>query len=155
MTAPEPPAPAPAPEPPTPRPTTPALEIETVVAAPPAEVFRYFVEPERHVRWQGLRAELDPRPGGRYWVELEQATAEGVYLIVEPPHRVSFSWGFVGHPSLPPGTSTVEVTLEPDGDGTRLRLRHNGLPDERVRGAHDEGWHDHLGVLAKVVGQPG
>jgi uncharacterized protein YndB with AHSA1/START domain len=122
------------------------------LAAPPAEVFRYFVEPDLHVRWQGRRAELDPRPGGRYRVEMDRATAEGAFLVVEPPHRVEFSWGFVGDPDLPPGTSTVEVTLEPDGPGTRLRLRHRGLPSDAQRDAHLVGWRDYLGALVRVAG---
>jgi hypothetical protein len=32
---------------------------------------------------------------------------------------------------VPPGSTTVEITLTPDGDGTILRLRHLGLPNEK------------------------
>jgi len=53
--------------------------------------------------------------------------------------------------ALPPGSSTVEVTLEPDGEATIVRLRHRGLPDEPSAGLHEKGWHHYLGRL-KVAG---
>ena len=57
---------------------------------------------------------------------------------VEPPHRLAFRW----HPyAIEPGrdysnepTTLVEFMLEPDGDGTRLRVVESGfdaLPDSR------------------------
>jgi uncharacterized protein YndB with AHSA1/START domain len=76
------------------------------------------------VRWKGLRATMDPRPGGVYRVHIsERDVAAGEYVVVQPFERVIFTWGWEGGP-LPPGTSTVEVTLAPDGDGTLLRLEH-------------------------------
>ena len=43
--------------------------------------------------------------------------------------------------------SGVEVTLEPDGEGTLVRLRHLDLPEE-TRQNHGEGWDLYLGRLA-------
>ena len=34
-----------------------------------------------------------------------------------------------GNEGVPPGSTIVELTLEADGDGTVLSLRHTGLPD--------------------------
>ena len=42
-----------------------------------------------------------------------------------------FTWGWVGNEYLPPGSTTVEVTLITDGDATVVRLVHKGLPTER------------------------
>jgi Activator of Hsp90 ATPase homolog 1-like protein len=48
----------------------------------------------------------------------------------------------------------VEVTLEPDGEGTRLILLHHGLP-ERTREPHRDGWAHYLARLAHAAaGQP-
>jgi uncharacterized protein YndB with AHSA1/START domain len=132
--------------------SAPEIVVDVRLAAPPADVFRYFTEPERYVLWQGVSAELDPRPGGIFRVQMEAGVVEGEYLLVEPPHRVRFSWGWRDHPRVPPGSSTVEIVLEADGDGTRLRLRHGGLPDAAARDLHTAGWHKHLGQLAGIVG---
>jgi len=49
------------------------------------------------------------------------------------------------------------VTLEPDGSGTLVRLRHRDLPSEEAAQGHGEGWTHYLGRLAIVVtgGDPG
>ncbi len=46
-----------------------------------------------------------------------------------------------------PGSTTVEITLEPDGDKTRFRLRHHGLPEDAV-GDHTHGWTHYQDRLA-------
>ena len=56
-----------------------------------------------------------------------------------------------------PGTSTVEVTLEPDGETTILRLRHSGLPSEPTCRFHLFGWDataERL-IVAAEGGDPG
>lgn len=134
------------------------VELETRIAAPPESVFAYFVDPERYGRWKGLGAELDPRPGGVYRVAMPgQSTVTGRYLEVEAPRRVVFTWGWEGHPEVPPGSSTVEVTLVPDGDGTIVRLRHHGLPSAGMRSLHAGGWARYLDRLrvAGAGGDPG
>ena len=51
--------------------------------------------------------------------------------------KVVFTWG--GVEGLKPGETTVEFVLEPDGDGTLVRLRHYGLPGPTVE-SHRRGW---------------
>ncbi len=88
-----------------------------------------------------MRAQLDPRPGGIYRVTMDAANiARGEYVELDPPHRVVFTWGWEGNAAIPPGTTTVEVTLRPDGDGTIVALRHTGLPGASAAATHDEGW---------------
>jgi hypothetical protein len=48
---------------------------------------------------------------------------------------------------VPPGTTTVEISLEADGDGTLLRLRHSGLPTDASSVLHTEGWEMYLDRL--------
>ncbi|HEU4449524.1 MAG TPA: SRPBCC domain-containing protein [Gaiellaceae bacterium] len=131
-----------------------AVEREVRIAARPETVFDFLVDPEKQILWMGRRAELDPRPGGTYLVEInDQATARGEYVEVVPPSRVLFTFGWEGQQAgegehgVPPGSSRVEVTLEPDGDGTLVRLRHFGLP-EQAREMHGQGWELYLGRLA-------
>jgi uncharacterized protein YndB with AHSA1/START domain len=117
------------------------IEIEVRVAARPETVFTFFTDPQRYVRWQGARADLDPQPGGRYRVEMDDGSVViGEYVEIEPPRRLVFTWGWEGNQEVPPGSSTVEVTLEPDGDATLVHLRHSGLPTDDWRHVHSDGW---------------
>lgn len=128
---------------------------ELVLAAPRAAVFAMFVEPAQLVRWIGISAELEPRPGGRFRFEVSPGQfCEGSYLEVDPPARLCFSWGWTAPAmGLPPGSSVVEVELtELDGDepGTRLWLRHRGLPAQG-REMHSDGWTHFLAQLSAVA----
>jgi len=73
------------------------------------------------------------------WMDAE-TVATGEYVTVEAPERVVFTWGWEGSDEIPPGSTTVELTLRADGDHTLLTLRHAGLPDERAAIMHREGW---------------
>jgi uncharacterized protein YndB with AHSA1/START domain len=87
----------------------------------------------------------------------EDSAVAGTYLVVEPPTRVVFTWGWEENEELPPGASTVEITLAEDGDGTLVRLRHSGLPDAASSDLHRAGWihfADRLSVAA-AGGDPG
>jgi uncharacterized protein YndB with AHSA1/START domain len=132
-----------------------ALEVTARVDAPPETVFSYFTDPEKYRRWMGREAELDPRPGGLYRVKVSDLGAvSGRYVEVDPPRRVIFTWGWEGNDEVPPGSSTVEVTLEADGDATIVRLRHTGLPGDESRALHGQGWTHYLSRLS-VAGAGG
>ena len=130
-----------------------AVVVERRVAAPPDIVFAYFTDPERYRLWQGVEAELDPRPGGLFRVTISEAgpVARGEFLEVDPPSRLVFTWGWEGVDSLLPGESTVEVVLRADGDGTLLRLLHSGLPTEEACQLHSYGWGVGLDNLVVVA----
>ena len=121
------------------------------IKAPPEVVFPYFTDPALIVQWIGDRAELDPRPDGVFSLGMGEVMASGVYLTVEPPYRVVFSWGVVGNDTLPPGGSTVEVVLTPDGDDTMVVLTHRGVPSTQID-IHRSGWEHQLGRLRIATG---
>ena len=129
-----------------------AVAREQVVVAPPGEVFRWFVDPGLLARWIGIRAVLEPRPGGSFRFELVDGEwCSGHYLEVVPGRRVVFTWGWdSGAIPVPPGSSTVEVDLEPHPDGTLVRLVHRDLAPE-VRPLHADGWSRFLPRLAEAV----
>ena len=129
-----------------------ALEYDLHIAATPDTVWRFWTEPDHLTRWMGRIATLEPRPGGTFRLDYGQGdVASGQVLDAEPPHRLVFTWGWEDPAdAIQPGSSTVEVTLEPDGDGTRLRLRHSGL-DDASRPGHDEGWQYFLGRLTEAL----
>ncbi|HEY2206794.1 MAG TPA: SRPBCC domain-containing protein [Pseudonocardia sp.] len=130
------------------------LDIE----APPETVFGFFVDPATVTRWLALEADLDPRPGGVCHQVHEGAPPErvshhmqGEFLVVEPSSRVVFTWGFTdADAGVPPGGSTVDVTLTPDGTRTRLVLVHRHLPPSAVAD-HSAGWTTLLERLRTVA----
>jgi len=125
-------------------------EIE--VALPQDEVFEFFTDPRRLVRWIGLASSLSPVPHGRFRFEVQPGQfCEGTYVDVKPPAFVSFTWGWTDPAwNLPPGSSLVSVQLTATDGGTRVRLMHDQLPGE-LRAIHDEGWATFLARLSAAA----
>jgi uncharacterized protein YndB with AHSA1/START domain len=132
------------------------VERELYIAARPEIVFAFLTEPEKLVRWLGMRASIQAQPGGAFHIHInERDLVGGEYLEVTPYSRVVFTWGWEGS-SLPLGSTTVEITLTPEARGTRLRLRHLGIPVEQ-RDFQAAGWDHSLArlVIAAEGGDPG
>jgi uncharacterized protein YndB with AHSA1/START domain len=128
------------------------LVREIVIDATPETIWPLLVDPARHVEWMGTEAEIDPRPGGVYRVLARGAhQAAGEYVEVVPEEKVVFTFGWEGdeHP-IPPGSTTVEISLHPEGGKTRVRLVHRGLPDDAIAD-HTGGWTTYLDRLAVVA----
>jgi uncharacterized protein YndB with AHSA1/START domain len=126
--------------------------MERRIAATPAEVFTYLTDAAKYTRWKGTEAELEPRPGGLYRVRMgPDAVALGEYVELDPPTKVVFTWGWEGSDEVPPGSTTVEITLTQDGDGTILHLRHTGFPTDADASLHREGWEMYVGRLEIVA----
>ena len=128
------------------------LVREIMIAATPETIWPFLTEPERHVEWLGTVADIDPRPGGGYRVLVGgQHQSAGEYLEVVPLEKVVFTFGWEqgGHP-IPPGSTTIEISLHPEDDKTLVRLVHRGLPDDAVSD-HGTVWAHYLGRLAIVA----
>ena len=134
------------------------LEVTTTIAAPPEVVWSYLTDPARHALWMGTGVTLSPTPGGVYLVHMSEGIeARGEFVELDPPHRLVFTWGWQDHPVVPPGSTTVEVTLQATDDGTLVRLTHRGLPDPESVDHHRQGWESYLSRLAIAAtgGDPG
>jgi uncharacterized protein (TIGR03086 family) len=128
----------------------PTMTVEHSVVVPlgPDETFAMLTEPARLRCWQALTARVDLRAGGEYrWTIVPGRSAAGAFSEVEPGKRLVFTWGWEGDESLPPGASTVTITLEPVDGGTLVRLVHDGLTSEQAEG-HLEGWKHYWDRLA-------
>ncbi|MEP6623516.1 MAG: SRPBCC domain-containing protein [Acidimicrobiia bacterium] len=125
------------------------LECTFAIRAQPETVWTFWTDPVRLCEWWGLEAEAVPEPGGRFRVVMDQedAVMSGEYLELDPPRRLVFTFGWEHPPPsgpLLPGSTRVEVELIPDGDGTRLVLRHFGLP-ATATAEHRAGWNHFVG----------
>ncbi len=121
-------------------------EIE--IDASPELVFQFFTDAELLERRHGVHAETEPRPGGRFMLNITgQTVTRGIFLELDPGRRLVFTWCF----EQPPPPTTVEVTFTPVGRGTRVRLRHFGFATAKSRDNHQRGWGHYLPRLAMAA----
>ena len=130
---------------------------ELEIRAPRARVWEALTEPEQLLHWfPTKRAEIDLRAGGAGVLEWDDAKAEVVVDVVEPPGRFVFRWRPEG---LGRPFTTVSFTLEEleDGASTRVRLVESGfasLPDQietQSQMGNDEGWAHELQELKEYL----
>jgi uncharacterized protein YndB with AHSA1/START domain len=125
------------------------LELTIEIAARRETVFSFLTDPELFKEWMGAASQMSggdratfsvPYPNG------DQALGEVVEVLA--PERVVYSWGYKDSKNgLAPNSTRVEIQLTAIDTGTRLSLRHFGIPSEEVRQAHLQGWRYYFGLL--------
>jgi uncharacterized protein YndB with AHSA1/START domain len=128
--------------------------IRLRVEAPAEVVFDCFCDPRALLAWMGEYAELEPRPGGIFALDVGSLRVRGRYEVVDRPRRLVFTWGLADSELFPPGASAVEVTLAPDDGATELTLIHRGLPAHETP-RHALGWAHFLARLARAAPEMG
>jgi uncharacterized protein YndB with AHSA1/START domain len=136
-----------------------SLRITRRIRATPEELFDAWTNPESVSVWmcpgdvKEARAQLDPRVGGKYQIDMVGATAtfehSGEYLVVDRPRRLSFTWV-----SIPTNNQRTVVTIDfkPVGpDETELTLTHVGFPSADSTKNHQMGWGMILDKLAAKI----
>jgi uncharacterized protein (TIGR03086 family) len=130
-----------------------AFEKSVLVPLNADDTFALITEPDRLRRWQVITARVDLRAGGDYrWTIIPGHSVGGTITEVDPGRRVVFTWGWEGSADLPPGDSTVTITLEPADGGTLVRLVHEGLTGDQAD-SHAMGWDHYLGRLVRAAAQ--
>lgn len=120
------------------------IEHVVDIDAAPSTVFRMWTTADGLCTWWATAATADARPGGVLRVDIDgEHVMVGEYVELDEPHLVRFTFGWEGG-DLAPGSTDVEVRIAAHGDGTRLTLRHAGLPVE-FAASHSEGWTHFVG----------
>jgi uncharacterized protein YndB with AHSA1/START domain len=132
-----------------------AVELSVDVAARPATVWRCLVEKDLLSRWLAADVALEPRVGGAVRIDFSRygTLVEGAVAQIRAPELLVLTWGVSRGPqrdAMPAGSTTVEFRLQPIASGTRVTLRHFGLPTEKDRREHAAGWAGYLGGLANL-----
>jgi len=123
------------------------------IAAPPDVVFSYLIDPSLLSRWFGDATGSTPEPGGAFAIAFDDSkSVQGRFVTIDPPKRVVFTWGVPDSNVLPPGSTTVEIVLTPDGSDTVVDLTHHDLPPSELP-SHQTGWTGLLKELERVAGK--
>lgn len=141
--------------------TTGTVRLQRVLRAPPARVYRAFLDAEALAKWlpphgfTGRVHHLDARVGGTFrmsFTNLGTGASHafgGEYLELVPHERIRHADRF-DDPNLP-GTMLVTVQLKPVFCGTELDIVQEGIPDVIPLPACHLGWQESLALLALLV----
>lgn len=128
------------------------VTLERVFPAPRARIFELITQPEHMVKWWGHNgmtvpeANLDFSKRGPWYsvMKMSDGTTKrvsGIVTEVDPPRKVSFTWGWHDENGERGHESRVTIELsEGDGTGTKLVLQHFDLPGDEARKGHVIGW---------------
>jgi uncharacterized protein YndB with AHSA1/START domain len=106
------------------------IEKEISIAATVERVWEVVTRAEHFARWYAFGgAEIELRAGGAMVMRWEEhGTFHGRVEKVDPPRAFSYRYAIVPDQPPRPGNSTlVEITLEAEGAGTRLRVVESGF----------------------------
>jgi uncharacterized protein YndB with AHSA1/START domain len=128
-----------------------ALVVRRTIKAPVARVFEAWTQPEQLRRWWGPRpvtcsdAEVDLRVGGAYRIgnlvpDGHVVWISGEFEVVDPPHRLVYTWHVEGKAPPTPERSRVTVRFEPHAAGTEVIVVHERIPTQETRADHEQGW---------------
>lgn len=141
--------------------TTGTVRLHRVLRAPPARVYRAFLDASALVKWlpphgfTGTMHHFDPREGGGYRMSFTNlgtgSSHSFTVALVElvPGQRIRHTDTF-DPPGLP-GKMQVTVTFEESIAGTVLRIVQEGIPAAIPVDFCYQGWQESLELLAKLV----
>lgn len=143
---------------------SPEFTLTRTFEAPVTTVWQAWTDPRHLTHWfhpAGFSTPLDSihvdlRVGGRYrytMIEDETGAAHptgGEFLEVAPPSRLVFTWA---SPEAAPGASPVAtVTLDGDGERTRMVFTLRGTAGRPGDDGVHDGWQQAVEILAVHLG---
>ncbi|MBV8536890.1 MAG: SRPBCC domain-containing protein [Alphaproteobacteria bacterium] len=144
------------------------LVITRVFDAPPAAVFKAWIDPAQIVRWigpQSIKGEvkaMEPRPGGAYRIALLHGASgpadvvSGVYHEVLAPQRLVFTWAWETPDGVRQHETLVTVTFHAKGKQTEMTLRQEIFQTRESCEKHRHGWQGSFDKVDEVLaGKPG
>ena len=129
------------------------LTVSRTIDAAPATVFDAWVDPAKVNAWFGAaRVIMNPVVDGLYYISVAHKGRSwphyGRFLRIERPRLVEQTWMSESTHGL---ESIVTFSIEPRGSGCEVTIHHTGLPDEKERQNHKDGWTGLLEAIEKQV----
>ncbi len=137
------------------------VKLHRVLKAPPAKVYRAFLEADALSKWippYGFTCtvhHLDAKVGGTFKMSFRNFTTGGVhsfggeYLELVPDTLLRYTDKF-DDPNLP-GVLQIKVTLKPVLCGTDVSIEQSGIPEAIPLEMCYLGWQESLAQLAALV----
>lgn len=150
------------------------LIITRVFSTPRELVWKAWTEPGLFRRWWGPKAfttpvsMIDLNVGGSYFYCMRSPEGRnywgtGVYREIVPNQRIVATDSFAdekgnvvpashyGMPGKWPLVMEVTVTFGKNAKGTRMTLRHTGIPSAKMRSMTEAGWNESFDKLAEAL----
>ncbi|MBI1741624.1 SRPBCC domain-containing protein [Candidatus Acetothermia bacterium] len=108
------------------------IQAQLTIAATPKAVFKALTQVEDVIQWFAEHADISIAEKrydfwGRFTPEVpDRNQGRHTLLALEPDRRLKFSWKVRG------AETTVEFSLEPQGQSTKLTLLQEGLPQRQT-----------------------
>lgn len=128
------------------------MRFEQPVRAEPGEVYRMFTNSTAMREWLADRARANPVLGGCLYLEWQSGYyAAGWFTALQPDNRVVFTM----RGREDPGSSQVDICIEPYEGGSMVTLVHSGIGEgsewEPARKNIHRGWNLAFQRLANVL----
>lgn len=122
------------------------LQKTIYLKATPAKVWQYLTDPEKLAIWfHKPKVGLTEGAYEMFGAESGDKLMWGEVLVAEPFTRLEYTFSIA---PMAGQSSTVKWALEEVSGGTKLSLRHEGLPEGKEAFglvlALDKGWEEHL-----------
>ena len=137
------------------------VRLHRVFRAPPARVYRAFLDPGAMVKWlpphgfTGTVHEMDARVGGGYRMSFtnfgtgKSHSFGGTYVELKPGELLRYTDQF-DDPNMP-GQMSVTISLRAVLCGTEVTITQEGIPATIPVEFCYLGWQESLALLAHVV----
>ncbi len=129
------------------------LTVSRTMEAAPTDVFDAWIDAAKVTAWfNAAQVVMHPAVDDLYYISVPHRgrpwSHYGRFLRIERPRLVEQTWMSESTHGL---ESIVTFTIEPRGRGSEVTIRHTGLPDDKERRNHQEGWTSLLDAIARQV----
>ena len=97
------------------------------------------------------RMDIEPVVGGHYRLFMDtpefSTRNEGVFLAVEPPSRLKYTWEWDSDGKV----TDITVEFASDGDGCKVRVKHAGFAEKDSFDMHAAGWDSYISGLTDYL----